>query len=206
MAVSNSCCENVSNKLIAIDLIMDYIPIISIVNNVVDIVAKIALGSLSIVFSKFYKSIEENHYVSHLNQKSIITCVFLTIPVINFFVALIHQNIATNSNNGQPISKPQIKSLDDMLQKLKEDNNKFLKDYERKREKDRLKIKQDIDNSVDEYQKKIAELEREIATLPDGPVRTQKKEMISKFEDLVKSYKTNMKEIAKSIAGIDLDK
>ena len=75
-----------SNVLINIDRRMDYVPIISTVNNFVDLVQKIAIS----VFSQWKERKElKNTYFNHLQNKGYWECIALSIPGINLLTAII---------------------------------------------------------------------------------------------------------------------
>lgn len=61
--------------LVKLDKICDYIPIISTISNIVDIIQK-RVFLLNMQKSK----IDSNHYFKHLNNKSITACIVFAVP------------------------------------------------------------------------------------------------------------------------------
>jgi hypothetical protein len=81
--------HSISQSLVKADKAMDYVPYVSIVNNVIVLIAKIALAVFSHHFPSMYETIQENALVRHIIQeKSVIQCIGLAIPFLNILVAL----------------------------------------------------------------------------------------------------------------------
>jgi len=75
---------NISNVLIQVDNVCDYIPVVSSVTNLVVIFQKyVVMPNLK------ESNIVNNHYFIHLQNKNTVRCVVLLLPVLgNIFVAI----------------------------------------------------------------------------------------------------------------------
>lgn len=70
-----------------LDHILDYVPVISTVTNLIDITAKLVLGNLS------KDPIDSFPYFAHLSEKSYLRCVTLLIPIIGNIIVGLHDTI-----------------------------------------------------------------------------------------------------------------
>lgn len=80
----------VSNCLVGLDTVLDFIPFVSTVSNAVVIVAKIALGILNCISPAAYQYIEGSPLTQRfVVEKSTCACIFLMIPFLNMLVAVV---------------------------------------------------------------------------------------------------------------------
>lgn len=86
--------NTINRFFVNIDTACDYIPVISTVNNLTDLFLKCTL--LKQVSSK---SVNENHYFKHLNNKSHFRCILLLIPGIGNFIISIYDLYNRKFNN-----------------------------------------------------------------------------------------------------------
>ena len=91
--------SRLQRTLVQIDEIADYIPIISTVTNLIDIVQKCLVIPMSSA-----DSIRKSYYYSHLDQKSFARCLILCIPVIGniiigFLKTKVNTEIKTNADH-----------------------------------------------------------------------------------------------------------
>lgn len=71
----------ISSGLVAMDRFCDYVPVVSSVNNLVDLFLKaVVLPCMS------KQSVNGNYYFRHIKSKSIARCVLLSIPFLNICV------------------------------------------------------------------------------------------------------------------------
>lgn len=70
-----------------LDHILDYVPVISTVSNLIDITAKLVLGNLS------NEPIDSFPYFAHLSEKSYLRCVTLLIPIVGNIIVGLHDTI-----------------------------------------------------------------------------------------------------------------
>lgn len=76
--------NNVSSFFVKADRFFDRIPVLSSISNLVDLFQK-----AFVIPAKSRDSVEQNHYYTHLNQKSFVRCVALLVPVLgNIMVGL----------------------------------------------------------------------------------------------------------------------
>ena len=76
--------ESVSRVLIKIDQAMDRIPVASTVNNIVDLFIKAVLSVSS------SETVRKSHYYTHLNDKSALRCLALTVPIWGQFFLFVY--------------------------------------------------------------------------------------------------------------------
>lgn len=79
--------SNFQYNLVKSDLISDRIPLVSTVTNLIDIFQKcLVLPLLTLASSD---TVKKSYYYTHLNQKSLLRCIVLCIPIIgNIYIAL----------------------------------------------------------------------------------------------------------------------
>lgn len=70
-----------------LDHILDYVPVISTVSNLIDITAKLVLGNLT------KDPIDSFPYFAHLSEKSYLRCVTLLIPIVGNIIVGLHDTI-----------------------------------------------------------------------------------------------------------------
>lgn len=70
-----------------LDYILDYVPVVSTVSNLIDITAKLILGNLS------NEPIDSFPYFAHLSEKSYLRCITLLIPIIGNIIVGLHDTI-----------------------------------------------------------------------------------------------------------------
>lgn len=85
----------VNNALVRIDQICDYVPIASTITNLVDIFEKCAFSGCC-----SSESINSNRYFSHINDKSILRCVILLVPILGNIIVGIYDLIQSHQAEG----------------------------------------------------------------------------------------------------------
>lgn len=69
--------NNINNFFVTVDCVCDYIPVVSTLNNLTDLFQKcVILPFMS------DQVITKSHYFTHVQEKSILRCVILFIPII----------------------------------------------------------------------------------------------------------------------------
>lgn len=79
--------HSISNLAVRIDRKVDYIPLLSTVTNIAEIIVKLALSALSEVDHTLYEKLSSNRLIQYIMQKDISDCLLLAIPFLNVFMA-----------------------------------------------------------------------------------------------------------------------
>lgn len=79
----NSVINHTSRFVVKVDIVLDYIPFVSTLSNMVDLVAKAVFA----IMASYFPSIRSNPLVKHLEEKNILHIVLLAIPFVNFYIA-----------------------------------------------------------------------------------------------------------------------
>ncbi len=109
----------ISRALIFMDNVCDYIPFVSTVTNLIDILQKAVFKGVSAVSSTAEKDLKTSHYCKHIrDDKSTLVCLGLLVPGVNILVK-------TFSSKTDDIPKPM--GPNDRLKDWS-DNTQFLKD------------------------------------------------------------------------------
>lgn len=108
MGPSNSIIENI---LVGVDRVCDYIPLVSTLTNIVDIIGKMIIGAVRHKSETRDATIEKHKYTHHLKHKHLGRCVASAIPGFgNIGIAIYDavksrsvkgENLNTNSQNSQ---------------------------------------------------------------------------------------------------------
>ncbi len=94
--MSSISSYSISNLLIISDTYLDYIPIVSTVTNLINIIQK------CIVLPILAPAIRKNRYYKHIDTKKFAHCLFLLIPVIgNIAIPLIKRKLEQNKKREQ---------------------------------------------------------------------------------------------------------
>ncbi len=91
--------HSLGEALIKVDTIMDYIPFVSIINNTVDLIAKLSLSILSLTFFQAHHAISSHVWVKYIEEKDSIFCIGLMIPFVNIAVSKFFHNFTARPNS-----------------------------------------------------------------------------------------------------------
>ena len=101
----------VSNFLIKADKACDFVPILSIVSNGVDLILKIALSIFEKIVPQAKRHLNRVGYIRHLKDKHPVFCIILSIPVVNFFMAIALHFPQAIPDQEEPRENPAIQAL-----------------------------------------------------------------------------------------------
>jgi hypothetical protein len=80
---------SVSSVIVTGDRYADFVPFVSTVTNVIDLIAKVVLAIIERCYPSFYAEIASNPWVDYVvNQKDVATCLLLAVPVYNIYMAI----------------------------------------------------------------------------------------------------------------------
>ncbi len=119
----SSC--SVSGKLVWLDRVCDYVPGISTVTNLIDIVAKCVLNC----FCRS-ESIQKNHCFSHVNDKSCLRCFILLIPILGNIIVGVFDHHSSRAES----KKRKDQNLDPKLPQLPQSAEQCKKKIEKIRQ------------------------------------------------------------------------
>lgn len=192
--------DSVSQFIVKVDKFLDYIPFLSIVNNTIVLIAKIALALFSFCFRSMYEKIKDNDLIDHvINQKSVLQCICVSIPFLNILVAVCRDYPQAVVEGLQDKPSP----LDETLAQAKIEMERNSAEAIRSSQAFRAETKQKMDLHRAEQEKqhnqRLIEYDIEIAACPDTQEGRQHRERLiwgkAQSAELFKSY---------SAASVDL--
>ena len=207
--------EQTGHAFIALDKCLDYIPFISIINNVIDLTAKIALSILSQAMPSTYRSIQDHSLVLYLQNKNALTCVLLTIPFFNVFVALNHHTIPTSdSRHAQfPLKDSPLNDhhffqpknsfnsrIEEMVKQSKRSADEILRESRERQVQARQDFEETKRKRMEESEKSLKRLREIIESHPEGSEkRRQSEELYQQFLSTMHAREECLEEITKAM-------
>lgn len=82
----------VQEAAVGFDTVCDYIPVVSAATNIISLVVKIALEIFEAIDVDLHRSILQQPLFKHYDDKSVLVCILLCIPGLNFIVALVRDS------------------------------------------------------------------------------------------------------------------
>jgi len=185
--------DSISRFIVKTDKFIDYIPFVSIANNAVVVIAKIALAVFSSCFPSMYKKIQDNALIDHLGKKSVLQCIGVAIPFLNILVALCRDfpQLMVTALEDRP------SPADQRIAKLKDEVDSLAETLKRSEEL-RAQAKQEKrDLRIAELEKEHNEIlakyyDADIAACPDTDIgRKRRERLVSSREQAIKLFESS---------------
>lgn len=126
--------NNVSNFLIKVDQFCDYVPLLSILTNQIDLLQKLILDL------PINLEVKKNHYFKYISEKNTFRCALLTIPLIGNIVVILGDLFHTF-----PALKKQNKDLTESQENQKVNQKENQNTKQETNIKDIEQIEQDVE-------------------------------------------------------------
>lgn len=92
--------SSIASPLVSLDTLMDYIPVVSTLTNLVDLFQKCL-----VVPFMHEKYIHTSHYFTHIKNKSFARCAVLLLPVVGNIVIILYDLAGLKVRNDQKNEK-----------------------------------------------------------------------------------------------------
>lgn len=180
MANSVPATSRVANALIIVDKVMDFIPYVSLINNAITLLAKLAFACLGSAHSSAGSS---HPLLLHIQQKSVAKCLFLAVPFLNILVALCHHVSCSRAASLLPSPPPPQQSpvVAALQQQINQQNAAMQTKIDQLNLQKQQMLKKRAQDKIDQRNKDDAQLKKlqdKIDLLPVGSSERQKIEQV----------------------------